>query len=72
MVRTKFHQNQPSRSWKEDFLGFTIYEHDRHLAHVTSILLMNFRFTVPTSLHSKIALNLSRSLLKKSKFYGHM
>ena len=29
---------------------FTIYEYGSHLGHVTSIILMNFYFLVPTSL----------------------
>ena len=43
MLHTKFHQNQPSGCWKEDFISvLTIYGHDSHLCHVTSIMLMNF------------------------------
>ena len=42
-LHTKFHQIQPSGSWKEDFLKcFTVYEHGTRLGHVTSIILMNF------------------------------
>ena len=41
MLHTKFHQNQSSVSWREDFKSvFTIYGHDSHLGHVTSIMLM--------------------------------
>ena len=53
MLHTKFHQNQPSGSWKEDLSSvFTIYGHGSHLGHGTSILLMNFNFRLSTSLHS--------------------
>ena len=62
MVHTKSHQNQPSFSWKEDFKGFTIYEHDRHLAHVTSIMLMMI----------KNCLKRGTVVTEKSKFYCHM
>ena len=42
MLRTKFYQNRPSDSRKEDFLKcFTMYGHGSHLGHVTSIMLMN-------------------------------
>ena len=41
MLLTKFHQNQSSVSWKEDFKSvFTIYGHGSNLGHVTSIMLM--------------------------------
>ena len=54
MLHTKFHRNQPNGSLKEDVLSdFTIYGHDSHLGHVTSIMLMNFHFLEPTSLHLK-------------------
>ena len=54
MLHTKFHQNQLSGSWKVEFLSvFTRYGHGIHLGHVASIMLMNFHFLVPTSLHSK-------------------
>ena len=68
MVHTKFHQISPVVPEMKIFKGFTIYEQDIHLVHVTSIMLMNFHFIVPTSLHSKIALNLARSLLRKASF----
>ena len=66
MLQTKFHQDQPSGSWKEDFKCFIIYEHANHLGYVTSIKLMNFHFIVATSLHSKIALKLARWLPRKA------
>ena len=34
-----------------------MYEHGSHLGHATSIMLMNFHFLVPASLHSKLAEN---------------
>ena len=43
MLYTKFHQNRPSGSWKEDFLKcFTIYGQCSHLGHVTDNMLMDF------------------------------
>ena len=43
MLHTKFHQNLPSGSWKEDFESvFTIYVYGSHLGHVTCKMLMNF------------------------------
>ena len=48
MLHTKFHQNQPSGSWKEDFKVFLPYMGIAAiLGHVTSIMLMNFHFLVP-------------------------
>ena len=41
MLHKKFHQNEPSGYWKEDFKSdFTIYRHGSHLGHVTSIILI--------------------------------
>ena len=49
MLHTKFDQNLPSGSRIEDVESvFTIYWHGSHLGHVTSIILMNFHFLVPT------------------------
>ena len=36
---------------------FTIYGHSGHLGHVTSIMLINFYFHVPISLHTKLVKN---------------
>ena len=53
MLHTKFRGNRPAGS-KEDCLRvFTIYGHGSHLGHVTSIMLINFHFHVPKSLHIK-------------------
>ena len=49
MLHTKYHDNQPAGFLK----GFTIYVHGGHLCHVTSIILINFHFHVPKSLHIK-------------------
>ena len=39
---------------KKIFEGvFTIYEHDGHLGHVTSIVSSDFHFLVPESFHTK-------------------
>ena len=47
MLHTKFRENPPAGSGKEDFLRvFTIYGHGSHLGHVTSIISTNFHFHV--------------------------
>ena len=33
--------------------NFTIYEHDGHLGHVTSIVSSDFQFLVPEKFHTK-------------------
>ena len=54
MLNTKFHGNQPAGSTEEDFrMTFTIYGRGGHLGHVTSIMLSDFHFLVPESLHTK-------------------
>ena len=54
MLHTKFRRNQPAGSREDDFLRvFTIYGHGGHLGHVTIIILTNFHFHVPKSLHTK-------------------
>ena len=54
MLHTKFHQNLPSGSLKEDFKkSFYYIWHGSHLGHVTGIMLINFHLIVPKSLHSK-------------------
>ena len=51
MLHSKFRGNRTAGS--EDFSGgFTIYGHGGHLGHVTSIILVNFNFHVPMSLHT--------------------
>ena len=55
MLHTKFHRNRPTGSWKQDFSSiYTIYGHDCHLGHVTSIMLINFHFIVPKKLRTKV------------------
>ena len=49
MLHTKFNKNGPVGSGEEDF---TIYGHGDHLGHVTRIMLTNFHFLVPESLHT--------------------
>ena len=40
MFHTKFYQNQPSGSWKEDFKIVLIYKwHGSHLGNVTRIFI---------------------------------
>ena len=54
MLHTKFHGNLLKGSGEEEFVGFfNIYGHNGHLGHVTSIMLCNFNFLLPTSLHPK-------------------
>ena len=55
MLHTKFRQNRPTDSWKEEFLSvYIIYGHGSHLGHVTNIMFVNFiNFFVPKSLHTK-------------------
>ena len=56
MLHTKFPENRPADSGEEDFLRvFTIYGHSGHLGHVTRIMLTNFHFLVPESLHTKFS-----------------
>ena len=53
MLNTKFRGNRPARSGEEDFLRvFTIYGHEGHLGHVTSIVSSDFHFFVPESFHT--------------------
>ena len=50
MLHTKFHENRPVRSGKEDFFKvFTIYGPGGHFGHVTRLVLTNFHFLVPES-----------------------
>ena len=43
MLHTTFRGNRPARSGEEDYLRvFTIYGHDGHLGHVTSIMSSEF------------------------------
>ena len=57
MLHTKFRENRPAGSEKEDYLRvFTIYGHVGHLGHVTRIMLTNFHFLVPESFHTKFSL----------------
>ena len=53
MLHTKFRGNRPAGSREEDFKGLTIYGHDSHLGHVTSIMSSGFHFLVPESFHKK-------------------
>ena len=54
MLHTNFCENLPASSGEEDFLRvFTIYGHDGHFGHVTSIVSSDFHFLVPESFHTK-------------------
>ena len=52
---------------KKILRGFTIYGHGSFLGHVTSIILLNFYFYVPKSLHTKSGLN-GPVVSEKSRF----
>ena len=49
--------------------GFTIY--GGHLGHVTIIMLINFHFHVPKSLHTNFV-KMAQWFLRKSSFNFHM
>ena len=51
----EIHLPVPVKNIYEGF--FTIYGHDGHLGHVTSIISTNFHFHVPKSLHTKLGKN---------------
>ena len=54
MLHTKFRENRTTGSGKEDFCRvFIIYGRGGHLGQVTSIMLSDFYFLVPESLHTK-------------------
>ena len=57
MLHITFREIRPAGSRVEIFLNgyipYTIYGHGDHLSHVTSIILINFHFHVPKSLHTK-------------------
>ena len=73
MLHTKFRGNRPAGSGEEDFLRvFITYGHGSHLGHVTSIILINFHFHVPKSLHTKFWLKMAQWLLRKAGFNFQM
>ena len=53
MLHTKFRGNRPAGSGEDFLMFFTINRHGGNLGHVTSIILINFHFHVPKSLHTK-------------------
>ena len=54
MLHTKFRENRPAGSTEEDFRRFfTIYGRVGHLGQVTSIMLSDFHFLLPESIHTK-------------------
>ena len=54
MLHTKFRENRPAGSGKEDFLRvFTIYGRGGHLVHVTWTIYINFCSPFPMTLHIK-------------------
>ena len=54
MLHTKFRGNRSAGSGEDFLMVFTIYGHDGHLSHVTSILLIYFHFHVPKYSHTVI------------------
>ena len=50
----------------------TMYGHDGHFGHVTSIISTNLHFHVPKSLHTKIWLKMAQWFLRKASFNFHM
>ena len=55
MLYTKIRGNRPAGSGEEDFRRvFTINGHGGQLGHLTNIILLNFHFHVPRSLHTKL------------------
>ena len=56
MLHTKFRGNRPAGSGEEDFYRvLTIYGHGGHLGNLTRIMLTNFHFLVPESVHTKFS-----------------
>ena len=57
MLHTTFRENSACgfqrRNFLKGYIPYTIYGHGDHLGHVTSIILINFHFHVPKSLHTK-------------------
>ena len=53
MLQTKFCGNRPAGSTEDFRRIFTIFGCVGHLGHVTSIMLLDFRFLVPESFHTK-------------------
>ena len=46
MLHSKFRQNRPAGSWKENLSSvFPVYGHGSHLGNVTSIILMNLHLS---------------------------
>ena len=74
MLHTKFSANRPTGSGDSRRV-FTIYiyiyGHGGHLGHVTSIMLINFHFHVPKSLHKKLV-KMAKWFLRKAIFNFHM
>ena len=67
MLNTKFRGYRPFGSGEDDF---TIYGHGGHLGHVTTIILTEFHFHVPKSLHTKLV-KTARWFLRKGGFNFH-
>ena len=62
MLHTKFCGNRFRRRFLKGF--YHIWEHDGHLGHETSIMLINFHFLVPESFHTKFGSEWHSSLRK--------
>ena len=68
MLHTKFRENRPAGSGKEDFgRVFTIYGHGGHLGHVTQMPQTKFRSPYPRRLHINLAL-IGQAVCEKKLF----
>ena len=69
MLYTKFRGNRSTVTGEETLSWvYTIYGQCFHFGHVTSIMLINFHFCVPKSLHTKFGKNSPADSEKKASF----
>ena len=69
MLQTNFRSNLPTGSLKEDFLSVhTIYGLGGHLGHVTSIILINFHFSLYRKAYIQNLVENGPVVSEKSKF----
>ena len=68
MLHTKFRGNRSAGSGEDFQRGFTIYGHDGHLGHVTSIMSSDFHFLVPESFHKKKLIKIRKVVSEKIRF----
>ena len=67
MLHTKFRGNRSAGSGEDFQRVSTIYGHDGHLGHVTSIMLSDFHFLVPESFH-KYLIQIRKVVSEKIQF----